>query len=80
LQNIQRIISWYLLLLLLILPKCLGMWTSILARIYPHLSKARLLLKTNRGINKQYLQWVSYILETTVHDVPLLVYETGLKA
>jgi len=56
-QNIQWTIGWHLLLLLLILPRCLDMWTSIPAHIYPHLSGARLLLKTNRGINEQCLQW-----------------------
>jgi len=60
LQNIQRIISWHLLILLLVLPRCLGMWTSIQTHIYRHLSKARLLLKTNKGINEQCLQWVLY--------------------
>ena len=56
--------SYYLgilLLLLLILPRCLDMSTSVPAHIYPHLSKSRLLLETNRGINEQCLQWVPYM-------------------
>ena len=56
------------------------MWISIQAHIYPHLSKVKLLLETNGGINEQYLQWVPYMPGTTVHDVPLLVYGTGRKA
>jgi len=35
-----------------------------------------LLLKTNGGINEQYLQWVPYMPGTTVQVVPLLVYGT----
>ena len=58
-QGILQIYSWHLLLLLLlILPRCLDMWTSVPAHIYPHLSKVRLLLETNGGINEQCLQWV----------------------
>ena len=55
-----------LLLLLLILPIYLGMCISIPAQMHPHLSKSRLLLKTNKGINEQCLQWVPCIPETTV--------------
>jgi len=77
-----KTMSYYLgiLLLLFVLPRCLDMWTSIPAHIYPHLSKARLSLKINGGINEQYLQWVSYMPGTTVHDVSLLVFGTGCKA
>ena len=47
-QGILQILSWHLLLLLLlVLPRCPDMWTSVPAHIYPHLSKARLLLETN---------------------------------
>jgi len=56
------------------------MWTSVPAHIYPHLSKIRLLLETNGGINEQYLQWVPYMPGTTVHDVQLLLFEIGRKA
>ena len=80
-QNLQRIYRWHLLLLLLlILPRCLDMWTSIPAHIYPHLSKVRLLLETNGDINEQCLQWVPYIPGTMVESVPLQVYGTGHKA
>jgi len=44
------------------------MWTSVPAHIYPYLSKARLLLKTNGGINEQCLQCVPYMPGTTVQD------------
>jgi len=67
-------------IILLVLPRCLGMWTSIPAHIYPHLSKVRLLLKTNGGTNEQCLQWVLYMPGITVHDVMLLVYGIGHKA
>jgi len=56
------------------------MWISIQAHIYPHLSKVKLLLETNGGINEQYLQWATYMPRTTVQDVPLLVYRTSRKA
>ena len=68
-QSIPQVHSWHLLLLLLlVLPWCLDMWTSVPAHIYPHLSKARLLLETNGGINEQCLQWVPYIPGTTTQD------------
>ena len=68
-QGILQIHSWHLLLLLLlVLPRCLDMWTSVPAHIYPHLSKVRLLLETNGGINEQCLQWVPYIPGTTAQD------------
>jgi len=44
------------------------------------MSKARLLLETNGGINEQYLQWVPYMPGTTVQGVPLLMYGTERKA
>ena len=69
-----------LLVLLLVLSRYLNMWTSIPEHIYPHLSKAMLLFETNGGINKQCLQWVPYMPETIVHDIPLLVYVTSRKA
>jgi len=34
------------------------MYISVPTRIHSHLSKPRLLLETNGGINEQYLQWV----------------------
>ena len=75
--------SYYLdilLLLLLVLPRCLDMWTSVLTHIYPHLSKARLLLKTNGGINEQCLQLVPYVPGIKVHDITLLMFGTDRKA
>ena len=54
------------------------MWTSV--HIYPHLSKARLLLETKGGINEQCLQWVPCIPGTTAQDVPLLGDGTYRKA
>jgi len=44
------------------------------------MSKSRLLLKTNGGINEQCLQWIPCMPGTTVQDVPLLVLETNRKA
>jgi len=55
------------------------MWTSVPAHIYPHLSKARLLLETNMDINEQCLQWVPCMPGTTIQGVPLLVYGIGRK-
>jgi len=34
------------------------MYNSVPAHIHPHMSKSRLLLETNEGINEQCLQWV----------------------
>ena len=56
------------------------MWISVPAHIYPHLSKTRLLLEINGGINEQCLQWVPYMSGTTVHDVLLLMHGIGRKA
>jgi len=44
--------NWHLLLLLLVLVRCLGMWTRVPAHIYPHLSKVRLLLETDDEIHE----------------------------
>jgi len=44
------------------------MLTSIPAHLYPHMSKAMLLLETNGGINEQCLQWVPYIPGTMTQN------------
>ena len=56
------------------------MCKSVPTHIHPHMSKLRLLLETNGGINEQCLQWVPCLPGTTVHDVPLLVLGTSRKA
>jgi len=56
------------------------MGTSIPSHIYPHLSKTRLLLETNGGINEHCLQWFPYMPGTMVEGILLLVYESGRKA
>ena len=67
-------------LLLLVLPIYLGMCPSVPTHMHPYMSKLRLLLETNEGINEQCLQWVPCMIGTTVQGVPSLVYRTGHKA
>ena len=61
------------LLLLLVPPIYLGMYSSVSTHIHPYMSKPRLLLETDDEINGLCLQWVSYIPKTTAQDVPLLI-------
>jgi len=62
-----------ILLLLLILPICLGMCPSVPTHIHPYMSKLRMLLETNNETNRLCLQWVSYIPGITAQNVPLLI-------
>ena len=55
-----------ILLLLLILPIYLGMYLSVSTHMHPYMSKPRLLLETNEGINGQCLQWVPCMPGNTI--------------